>query len=297
MHANIFIAWTPNDCRSLREDLTQVLKNSGMEIANEGEFPADEAGFKLAVEKGIQKADCFILPIGGKLGESLPTENNVSMSHYQFLKIKQHLAESNFRLFVWQTPLAAPHLLEPKQLEFIDHLKHSITSNMAFTNVPSPLKLADDIRSVMEIPEITLAEVAGTDIFLICNEMDDAEATEVMDMVSDIVPIKKLTVVHDDGLNYDDLSAQQINSSKLAVIYFRESADWALPFVQQVWKKIGGAASKTPLLLIGSSDPNSNAGKYVNAPKIISMIVNADLIPLEIKVQYDKAVESAVKKR
>ncbi|MCE9539401.1 MAG: hypothetical protein K8R85_09305, partial [Bacteroidetes bacterium] len=96
--------------------------------------------------------------------------------------------------------------------------------------------------------------------------------------------------IQDSDTDYSDLCKQQISKSKLAVIYFKESADWALPFAQQVWKKIGGATSHTPILLIGDIDPHTNTNKKFNAPKVISLIVAGELIPLEIKIQYDKVV-------
>ena len=97
--------------------------------------------------------------------------------------------------------------------------------------------------------------------------------------------------MQDSDMNYSEYCSQQMKKSKLAVIYFKESADWALPFSQQVWKKVGGAMSKTPILLIGDDDPETNLNKKLKVPKIISLIVSGTLIPLEIKVQYDKVVE------
>ena len=80
----------------------------------------------------------------------------------------------------------------------------------------------------------------------------------------------------------------------MAVVYFKESADWALPFAQQIWKKLGGAAAKTPILLIGDEDPDTNMNKKFKAPKVISLVMAGILIPLEIKVTYDKAKEGAL---
>ena len=54
---------------------------------------------------------------------------------------------------------------------------------------------------------------------------------------------------------------------------------------------MGGASSHTPILLIGDDEPDENMNKKFTAPKIISLIVAGDLIPLEIKVQYDKVLE------
>ena len=77
---------------------------------------------------------------------------------------------------------------------------------------------------------------------------------------------------------------------KVRKLGFKLSGDWAVPFAQQVWKKIGGATTHTPILLIGDDDPDTNLNKKFKAPKVISMIVAGELIPLEIKVQYDKVI-------
>ena len=77
-------------------------------------------------------------------------------------------------------------------------------------------------------------------------------------------------------------------------MYFKETSDWALPFAQQIWKKVGGASSHTPILLIGDEDPETNMNKKFKAPKVISLIVSGELIPLEIKVNYDKALEGHI---
>jgi hypothetical protein len=43
--------------------------------------------------------------------------------------------------------------------------------------------------------------------------------------------------------------------------------------------------------VIGDEDPDTNKTKGFKAPRVISMVMAGELIPLEIKVQYDKTVE------
>jgi hypothetical protein len=144
---------------------------------------------------------------------------------------------------------------------------------------------------MMAQKEVKNFDVSSADIFLIFNEVDEGEAKEIVDLLSDVIDVEKLNIVQDNDLDYAELCSQQINQSKLAVVYFKETADWALPFTQQIWKKVGGASSHTPILLIGDEDPSSNHGKKFNAPKIISLVLSGELIPLEIKVQYDKLTQ------
>jgi hypothetical protein len=144
---------------------------------------------------------------------------------------------------------------------------------------------------MMEEDENFEFDIKDTEIFLMFNELDEFEAEEIIDMLSDVVDVETLIIIQDENVEYLEFCSHQINKSKLAVIYFKETSHWALPFVRQVWKKIGGALSHTPILLIGDDDPKSNIDKKFEAPKVVSLIISGEMIPLEIKVQLDKLTE------
>ena len=74
----------------------------------------------------------------------------------------------------------------------------------------------------------------------------------------------------------------------MAVVYFRYSSDWALPFIKQVWKEVGGASSPTPLMLVGEDDPQTNLARIFKAPKVSSSIVPKEEVPTEVKKTYIK---------
>ncbi len=271
--------------QSVRNELSSVLQSAGMTVVSEREL--FKVGNLSSISEPLSSSDCSIhilfpryLPI---------TDSGVSVSKIQFLEAKNHLAlNPDFRIFVWQPPSTHLMNVEPVQMEFINEVKNNISKSMVYSNAISAIQLADDIRSLMEKKVTVSFDLKSTDIFLVSNQLDENEANDIIDMLSDIVPVEKLNIIQDSDIDYSELCKQQISKSKLAVIYFKESADWALPFAQQVWKKIGGATSHTPILLIGDVDPNSNVGKKFSAPKVISLIVAGELIPLEIKVQYDK---------
>jgi hypothetical protein len=190
---------------------------------------------------------------------------------------------------VWH-PETGQSISDSNQLGFINDLQNNIEANMTYTNTPSSIQLADDLRSMLEVTEKPQLQLNNTEIFFISNLVDDLTAEEITDMLSDVTQIEKLAIEQDSETDYAELSSQQISKSKLAVVYFKESADWAIPFAQQIWKKVGGAATGTPILVIGDEDPDTNKNKSFRAPKVISMIMAGELIPLEIKVQYDKTV-------
>ena len=95
-----------------------------------------------------------------------------------------------------------------------------------------------------------------------------------------------MNILPDGEAEYREMSAQQIPKSKLAVIYFKYAADWALPFIKQVWKQVGGASSPTPFMLIGEDDPESNRARSFKAPKVVSSIVPKDRVPGTVKKVY-----------
>lgn len=283
---NIFLAHGSAEQAPFRKELEAVLQRAGMKVVPMDEHYTDENTLHSTISK-IPSAQCSVHII---FPQHEPVANGGdSVAKAQFMAAKNHLAQNpDFKIFVWLPPLTDILNIEPAQLSFINDVKNNIAKNMVFSNAVSHIQLVDDIRSLMETKEAAMLDVSSTDIFLMSNQLDENEANEIIDMLSDIVPVEKLNIIQDSDTDYSELCKQQIPKSRLAVIYFKESGDWALPFAQQVWKKIGGATTHTPILLIGDTDPETNINKKFAAPKVISMVIEGALIPLEIKVQYDK---------
>jgi hypothetical protein len=288
----IYLAYTAPDMEALREELLFTLFNAGFNVMPTADGAQDESLLKKQIEEGLNQSACSIHLIGNDYGREIKSEMGKSLSAYQYEQARAQLSlGKNFRIFVWH-PQNNTDSIDPKQLGFISDLQNNIAANMTYTNTPSSIQLADDIRSMMEVTEKPNLQLNQTEIFFISNMLDDLTAEEITDMLSDVTQIEKITIEQDSDTDYAELSSQQISKSKLAVVYFKDSADWAIPFAQQVWKKVGGAATKTPILVIGDEDPDTNRNKGFKAPKVISMIMAGELIPLEIKVQYDKVTES-----
>ncbi len=100
-----------------------------------------------------------------------------------------------------------------------------------------------------------------------------------------------MNIMPDGEDQYREISSQQIPHSKLAVVYFKYAADWALPFIKQIWKQVGGASSPTPLFLIGEDDPRSNLARNFKAPKVVSTIVPKEKISAEVKRVYISVID------
>lgn len=286
-NVTVFLSLCSEGQSALRNELSSVLQRAGMTIV-EDQKHFTQGSFS-SISEQLSSSNCSIHIL---FPEYHPvTDTGVSVSKFQFQEAKKYLSlNPDFKIFVWQPPSTDLLNTESLQMDFINEVKNNISKSMVYSNVVSAIQLADDIRSLMEKKELVSFDLNSTDIFLISNQLDEIEANEILDMLSDIVPVEKLNIIQDSDTDYSELCKQQISKSKLAVIYFKESADWALPFAQQVWKKIGGATSHTPILLIGDIDPHTNTNKKFAAPKVISLIVAGELIPLEIKIQYDKVV-------
>lgn len=288
----IFLGFAEDDILQKRNELFHVIRKAGLQV-----FPSDLAfdnqffGF---IENEVAQAECAVLCMGNKYGKLLPGEN-VSLAHYQYLACKKKCEQNaDFKLIVWHPAYTEGNRYDEQQSDLIASIWNDICVNISLTTVDHPIQLVTDLRSSLTDSKPVDFDIKATDIFLIYNQLDDREAEEIVDLLSDIVPVEKLNIIQDSDIDYSEFCFQQINRSKLAVIYFKESADWALPFAQQVWKKIGGASANTPILLIGDEDPETNRNKKFKAPKVASLIAAGELIALEIKVLYDKVIEGAL---
>lgn len=288
---SVFLPWVTDDVDKTRDDLMFTLFKAGFKVFPLGPCPSSEPDFKKEVEIALKETDCSIHILGAKSGNKISGEETVSWTKYQYQRSKERLetGDTSFKIFVWHPNQQSE--LEDDQQDFINELENNITANMTYSNVPSTIQLTEDIRSMLTVAEKPAFNLKETDIFFINNKNDDSSALDVLDMLSDVTEIEKLSILQDSDMDYAEYSSQQISKSKLAVVYFKDSAEWALPFAQQVWKKIGGATSLTPILIIGEDPPESNRAKKISAPKIISMIVAGELVPLEIKFQFDKVTE------
>jgi len=155
-----------------------------------------------------------------------------------------------------------------------------------FSNSQGPMQLVDDMRVVIMKQDIKVYDSKDTDIFFIFNQQDELEAQNIVDELSLEIPIETMNILPDGEESYREISSQQIPKSKLAVVYFKYAADWALPFIKQIWKQVGGASSPTPMFLIGEDKPQSNLARNFKAPRVISSIVPKETISAEVKKVY-----------
>lgn len=287
----IFLGHTSSDSREKKEEIYITLERADNIIVEGSNIAKTDE----SIYKELSKSECAVFILGKKYGETLPSDSQTSVVKYQYNHALKYFKETpDFKLVVWLPPIGDDMETENLQKVFINEVLNGILPGMIFTNTSSPIQLVDDIRSILKKQSKLEFPIHETEVFLIFNQIDENEADDIIELLSDIVSIEKLNIIQDTDIDYSEFCFQQIDKSKIAVVYFKESAEWALPFAQQVWKKVGGASSHTPILFIGDQDPSSNLNINFNAPRVISMIVSGEIIPLEIKVNLDKVIESNI---
>jgi len=287
---NIYLAWTSNDLKESREEMAIILQKAGFNVLPSVDCPADDETFKGKSAEEIQKCVCSLHMLSGEFGRRFESDEEISFPQYQFLEAKKKIdAAADFNVFVWQLPQNSVSM-KPAQQNFIKHIRNNITRNMMFSNSQGPMQLVDDMRVVMMKQDATVYDSKDTDIFFIFNQQDEVDANIIIDKLSLEFPVETMNILPDGEDAYREMSTQQIPKSKLAVVYFKYAADWALPFIKQIWKQVGGASSPTPMFLVGEDNPQSNLARNFKAPRVTSSIIPKETIPAEVKREYSKLI-------
>ncbi len=284
---NIFLAWTSGDLKESREEMAIILQKAGFNVLPAIDCPADDETFKRKTAEELEKCVCSLHMISGEFGRRFESDDEISFPQYQFLQAKQKVEQpgSDFNVFIWLSPENTANV-KPAQQQFIKYIRNNITRNMMFSNSLGPMALVDDMRIVIMKQDAKAYDSKDTDIFFIFNQQDEFDAQLIIDQLSMEYPVETMNILPEGEDAYRDISSQQIPKSKLAVVYFKYAADWALPFIKQIWKQVGGASSTTPMFLVGEDDPRSNLARNFRAPKVISSIIPKEAIPSEVKKVY-----------
>jgi hypothetical protein len=269
----VFLAWTSKELAARREELALVCTKAGLHVVPTADCPLDENEFRLRTQEALALAVCAVHLLGNEFGRRFEDDDECSFPMYAYREARR-LAGSRpaFRQFVWYCPDEAA-AVKPAQQAFVTAIRNELTEQCTFTNAPSAMQLVADVRSTMgQVAPPPASVEKETDIFFVFNELDSDEANAITDRLSEEFPLEILTIEPDSEDLYKDITVRTIPKSKLAVVYFKHSADWALPFVKQVWRLVGGAGSSTPILFVGEDDPVQNRMRGFKAPKVISCI-------------------------
>ncbi len=283
----VFLAWATKDLAARRDELALTFQRAGLRVVPATDCPPDEDEFRRQTAAALAGADCAVHMLGNEFGRRFEDDDDVSFPVYQYQAARTVADErADFRQFIWYCVREGEEAAGPKpaQQAFIRDIRNAITERTIFSNVASGVQLVDQIRQLLAgMVQAVPVAAKENDIFFVFNHIDHDEANALTDRLGLDVPLELLAIEPDSEDEYRALTVTQIPKSRLAVVYFKHGADWALPFVKQVWKMVGGAASTTPILLIGEDDPTTNRLRTFKAPNVLSQVLAHGRIPEEVK--------------
>ncbi len=269
----VFLAWTAKELVARREELALVCAKAGLHVVPATDCPLDEAEFRARTQEALASATCAVHLLGNEFGRRFEDDEECSFPMYAYQEAHRTAAgKADFRQFIWYCPDEALPV-RPAQKAFVNDIRNELTERSTFTSALNAMQLVEDLRKtlIQAVPEPVSVEKEN-DIFFVYNQMDSEEANAITDRLSAEIPLEMLTIEPDSEDEYKAITVRNIPKSKLAVVYFKYSADWALPFVKQVWRLVGGAGSTTPILFVGEDDPAHNRMRGFKAPRVISCI-------------------------
>jgi hypothetical protein len=269
----VFLAWTSKELIARREELALVCAKAGLRVVPATDCPLDEAEFRARTQEALAEATCAVHLLGNEFGRRFEDDEECSFPMYAYQEARRATAEkTDFRQFIWYCPDEAL-AVRPAQKAFVNAIRNELTERSTFTGALNAMQLVEDLRKTMVQAAPKPASVEKeTEIFFVYNQMDSEEANAITDRLSEEIPLEMLTIEPDSEDEYKEITVRNIPKSRLAVVYFKHSADWALPFVKQVWRLVGGAGSTTPILFVGEDDPAHNRMRGFKAPRVISCI-------------------------
>ena len=268
-----FLAWTSKELATRREELALVCTKAGLRVVPSSDCPLDEEEYRTRTREALAEADCAIHLLGNEFGRRFEDDEDCSFPMYAYREARATAGgRPLFRQVVWFSPDEALPL-KPAQQAFVAAIRNELTRQCTLTNATSAMQVIEDLRASLgrATPPPAIVEKEN-DIFFVFNEQDSDEANAITDRLSEEFPLEILTIEPDSEDTYKELTVKAIPKSRLAVVYFKHSADWAVPFVKQVWRLVGGAGSTTPILFVGEDDPEHNRLRAFKAPKVISSI-------------------------
>jgi hypothetical protein len=269
----VFLAWTSKELVARREELALVCAKAGLQVVPATDCPLDEAEFRARTQEALATATCAVHLLGNEFGRRFEEDEECSFPMYAYQEAHRAAANKvDFRQFIWYCPDEAL-AVKPAQKAFVNAVRNELTERSTFSGALNAMQLVEDLRKTMvqAVPKPVSIE-KETEIFFVYNQMDSEEANAITDRLSEQIPLEMLTIEPDSEDEYKEITVRNIPKSRLAVVYFKHSADWALPFVKQVWRLVGGAGSTTPILFVGEDDPAHNRMRGFKAPRVISCI-------------------------
>ena len=277
----VFLADATGDMSGARMRLERVLRKAGMGVVSPPEHCTAMEARTL-----ISTCDCSVHLLGGVNIFDDSDEGVKSQAQIQYRAAKS-FRDDDFKMFLWN-----PSGVIDENNAYITAIRRDIVENTIYSQATSPIVFVEDLRTVMSINPKMNIDIGTADIFFIYNDADRDTASEVLSMLQDVQQVTSLGINMSSSTSYTDYINSQLQASKMGVIYFDYSMDWAMPFARQLWKDSGGKSSNVPLYVAANS-------AHVNAQDMKALkgfmdytLTEKSLIPLEIKVYFDKKMQT-----
>jgi hypothetical protein len=188
--------------------------------------------------------------LSGEFGRRFEADDEISFPAYQFSEAKKRIDKpgDDFNIFVWLDPDHSK-TIKPAQQGFIKYIRNNITRNMMFSNSQGPMQLVDDIRVVMMKQDTKVYDSKDTDIFLIFNQQDEADARHIIDAISLEFPVETMNILPEGESPIGNVFSAIPKVSWLWCILNMQLTGHCP--IKQIWKQVGGASSPTPMFLVG----------------------------------------------
>ncbi|MBQ4408491.1 MAG: hypothetical protein II852_15940 [Bacteroidales bacterium] len=273
----VFLADATDDMAGARMRLGRVLRKAGMGVVS----PPDGCS-AMEARRLIGTCDCSVHLLGGVNIFEDSDEGVKTQSQIQYRAAKS-FRDDDFKMFLWN-----PSGVIDENNAYITAIRRDIVENTIYSQATSPIVFVEDLRTVMSLnPKMNL-DIGTADIFFIYNDADRDTASEVLSMLQDVQQVTSLGINMSSATSYTDYINSQLQASKMGVIYFDYSMDWAMPFARQLWKDSGGKSSNVPLYVAANSAHVTEQDMKALKGFMDYTLTEKSLIPLEVKVYFDK---------
>lgn len=262
----VFVADTTPEMDAVRQKLCKILHKAGLEIIN----PTN------ANDCGLSQASCSVHILGENIDSNTP-------AIIQYNAARQ-VRSDHFKMFIWN----------PSDFvnQHINNIRRDIAENTIYSSNRSPIVFVEELRGIMNLQKQAVDEVQSKDIFFIYNDLDRDTAVDIANMLQDIQSVARLSITMSDNTDYTKYIKNQLPNCKIGVIYYNYAGDWAISFARQVWKDTGGSSSPVPWFIAANSDHAQPDSLKIFNDIIEHTVHEKSLIPLDIKIFFDKVVES-----
>lgn len=275
----VFLADATGDVSGVRMSLGVVLRKAGIEVV----YPPAHKLTDDETKTMICDCDCSLHILGAVNVYEGHGAGYDTPAGAQY-RIARSIDREGFRMFVWN-----PSGTIGTATAYINAIRRDIVENTIYSDNTSQIVFVEELRSIMSVRHQAQSDLSTADIFFIYNDLDRESASEILSMLQDLHKVASLGINMSSTTDYTDFINSQLRVCGVGVIYSDYAGDWAIPFARQLWKDSGGQSGKVPLYLAANSehskaDDISQLGEFVEYT-----IADKTIIPLDIKIFFDKA--------